>query len=478
MNAASSKLIASLEPLDAVRQRNCRKLLVSPFFNSSKDIVRLYDLLVKLLQQEKPIEKEEVWKKLFRTKDYNDVRFRKFCSDLQRLIEQYFVQEELQCQPGIENLLKIKFLNKTSVSKLAEGIDRNWDKYVNIIEEQSPDNYLYRHEMEKERYSLLDYSLKVFEKSNIEEMSESLDAYYISEKLRNLLDVQSLKKIKQRDYDIKMTDIVIQSLEKDDYYLSYLPIALYFFKYQVLTFFDREEYYYAFRDRLLQEYRQLSPRTAADFFQTLLNYCVRKANAGKGDFLEEYIKIYQQALTTKLLFENGILPPGQFKNTITVALRLNKYEWTADFINNYKQFLPTDQRDNAVTYNSATLYFYQKDYNKVLGYLHNVEYEDLTYNINSKAMLLATYYETKQFDTLDSLFDSFTTYLTRHKEIPENYKQLFRNLISYTRRLTRWRPGDYKTLDKIREELAENRTVASLNWLLEKVAELDKRRPA
>jgi hypothetical protein len=122
-----------------------------------------------------------------------------------------------------------------------------------------------------------------------------------------------------------------------------------------------------------------------------------------------------------------------------------------------------------VNYNSATLYFYQENYDKALNFLRDVEYENTTYNLNSKTMLLAIYYETGADTALDSLFDSVTAYLNRHKEIPDINQRAYRNLVTFTRRLTRMLPGDKKALEQLKTDLAEKKYVASRPWLEEKI---------
>ncbi|MEM1357894.1 MAG: hypothetical protein AAGF89_06835, partial [Bacteroidota bacterium] len=210
-------------------------------------------------------------------------------------------------------------------------------------------------------------------------------------------------------------------------------------------------------------------------FKPALNFCRRRINEGKREFLSEYLDIYRYALPRGLVYDNGVLDPLQFRNTILIALRHGDYEWAKYYIENYQDDLPSKQRLNAVNYNSATLYFYQKNYDKALDFLRDVEYENTTYNLNSKTMLLAIYYETDADIALDSLFDSVIAYLNRHKEIPAINQQAFRNLVLFTKRLTRLLPGDKKGISTLKEDLAKQKYVASRPWLEEKIAEFSGR---
>jgi len=110
-------------------------------------------------------------------------------------------------------------------------------------------------------------------------------------------------------------------------------------------------------------------------------------------------------LEKELIFNEGELSPWVFKNIVLSGLRLGEYDWTEKFIKDYKERLPDESKNNAVTFNLAQLYFFKKDHDKVIRLLHQVEYEDPAYNLNSKIMLIATYYETDELEPLYHLFE-------------------------------------------------------------------------
>jgi len=142
------------------------------------------------------------------------------------------------------------------------------------------------------------------------------------------------------------------------------------------------------------------------------------------------------------------------------------------FIHDFNHKIPELNRDNTVTYTLAQLYFYQKKYDKVIEQLRNVEYDDVSYNLNSKTMLLMTYFETDEYEPLYSLFESFRTYLNRQKELSSDRKALYKNLIKFTKKLTKIMPGDKAEVKRLKEEIAATGNVASLNWIQEKIEEL------
>ena len=227
---------------------------------------------------------------------------------------------------------------------------------------------------------------------------------------------------------------------------------------------------------LLKKYGDLFPRNEAEFiYATALNYCIKKINQGNQQFLEEYFNVFVILLEKELLLTDGELSPWHFRNIVVAALRLGKYDWTENFIYTYKSYLPSAMRENAVSFNLAQLYFSQKKFNKVIELLRNVEYDDFTYNLNSKTMLLSTYYEMDEIEPLYSLMDSFRTYLNRHKDFSAAKRSHYTNLIKFTKQLTKTMPGDKKAIDKLKKEVeeAEPKGIASITWLKEKIADLE-----
>ena len=170
---------------------------------------------------------------------------------------------------------------------------------------------------------------------------------------------------------------------------------------------------------------------------------------------------------------NNELSPWDFKNAVLLALRLAEYAWTEKFITEYQNRLPSGFRENAVSYNLALVYFYQKKYEKVIEQLREVEYEDIAYNLGSKSMLIAIYYEQDEFEALLSLTDTFKMYLNRHKDINEKQRLLYFNYIQFVRKMTKIMPGDRKAIELLKEEIKNAKGVASEKWLLEKLDELD-----
>jgi len=457
MNEKSNKLISLLGSLDRSQRRGCRKLIQSIYFSGNEDLLSFFDEIARRLDKGKSLDKRQVWVGVFgKTKPFNDVRFRKFTSDLFKQIREFLTQEILLEEPELKNYLYLSALEKQNPDKLIRGVERNWKDIAKREESYEHSAYLYRHLLEERKYSLLNYEHRPYERANVEAISNNLDIYYIVIKLRNAVQSQTqIHNIEQSGYDLKLVPEIMTFLDKTGHYLDHPVVAFHYYMYKMLSDNDSHDAYYHYKDLLLKAPYKIPESQTFELLQPALNYCRRRINEGASDFL----------------YDDGLIDPLQFRNTILIALRHGDYDWAAYYIENYQDRLPEKQRSNAVNYNSATLYFYQENYDKALDFLRDVEYENTTYNLNSKTMLLAIYYETDADTALDSLFDSITAYLNRHKEIPDINQRAYRNLVSFTRRLTRMLPGDKKALEQLKSDLAGKKYVASRPWLEEKIAE-------
>ena len=82
-------------------------------------------------------------------------------------------------------------------------------------------------------------------------------------------------------------------------------------------------------------------------------------------------------------------------------------------------------------------------------------------------MLLITYYELNADDALLSLIDSFKTYVNRHKDIAQDRRTLYLNLMKYTKKLMKLNKGDLIQIENIKKEMEEDRKIGitSEKWI-------------
>ncbi len=451
----NTNLYRILITLDKYEVNRLKKYILSPYFNSDVNILKLYDFITQEITKNrtKNLTKEIIWKKVIPAKSFDDTRFRKYCSDLLKLIEGYFAQEGFESDP---NLKYSKLLNHIRLKKLDFFFSKSVKKAKKYLENEPLEDgntFFSKYRFEKDYYNLYQDQLRSSFLKNMELIGKNLDCFFIAEKLRLYCLIHAQSGVYSGgQYDIKMMEEIFDFI-KDSEYLEIPVVGIYFVIAQTFNEPDNLNHYYELKQLLKNHSHILTKEEARYVYTFARNYCVRQLNKGNGTFLKELFDLFLELLDKKIILdENNILSPWDFKNINLVSLRLGKYDWTEQFINDYSKYLPEKSRKNAVTYNLAQLYYYQKKNEKVIEQLRDVEYEDLSYNLNSKTMLIATYYELEDLDPLYSMFESFRTYLNRHKEIPEAKRNSYIKYIKYTKKLTNLPYGNKDAIKKFKEE--------------------------
>ncbi|MCB9343712.1 MAG: hypothetical protein H6576_08450 [Lewinellaceae bacterium] len=377
--------------------------------------------------------------------------------------------ETIASNPSKRMIATHEFVVEHKISPLYNSSIRDARNFLEKDDYRSLSHFRSKYQLERQYYSMMEFDVKVDTSANLEEISSNLDLFYWIEKLKISSSAISQKKTGTRQYKIEFVDEVRKFLQT--YKVEEVPeLAIYYHSFLTLYEEDNVEHYYNLK-RLLQEYGNNMPqKEAIELTDSALHYCTGKMNKGQREFLQEYFDLFENMLNKGLFFQKGILATWRFNNMVGVALQMKKLDWAENFIHQNQGFLSADTRENTYIFNLARVYRYKGEYDKVLKLLINVEYEDIGYNLISKAMLLITYYELDEFDTLFSFTNAFKTFLNRHKNIPPGPRQGYSNLIKFTRQLIRLNHHDKKAKEALREQISKNKAVVfNHEWLLEKL---------
>ena len=478
----SSKIFNSLKYLNVYELGSFEKFIRSPYFNQNENLISLYGILLPYLKNRMEIEldKFQVWKMIFQEQEFDDKNFRKLTSDLLKLLERFISQQIYDENNSLitNNLLKgitrkgaIKMYN-SAIATAERLVERNYDR--------NSDYYYQQYMLEKNKFNFTSEFEKKSKKQakhnwfNIKEISDNIDIFFISEKLKLYITLLSAKSIRKIETDLNFIDEIIIFIEENNLF-EFPPITIYYQIYLTLTDSGNEENYFKLKE-LIAKYIHLFPREEAlDIYESAFNYCINKGNLGNKDFYEEYLFLFKNMLQNNLLFKDDKLDPTRFRNIVFTAARVNDYKWAEWFIETYKDKLDDRYRDNAVTFNLARLNYYKKDFDNVKKYLRDVEFNDMAYELSAKSMLIATYYDTDDYDPLYSLLDSFNMFLSRKKRtIPEQKRKAHQILIKFVRKLMTINVRDKNAVKKLRLDIETAGDIPDKQWLLDRVSLMEK----
>lgn len=199
-----------------------------------------------------------------------------------------------------------------------------------------------------------------------------------------------------------------------------------------------------------------------------INFAIRQQNQGNKAFGKEAFELYKSGISSGLILENGQISKKAYSNTLVLALLVGEWEWAETFLSDYKNYLPEHERDNTYRHNLATLFFKQKQFEKVLQSLQSVAFTDSLHNLDDRRLLLCSYFELGEWDALDSLLDSFGIWLRRAKNLGY-HREMYANLVKFTRRLVELMHQNQQVKSKLKQEITATKYVAAKEWLLEKL---------
>lgn len=480
-----SKLIELYKTLSLIEKKQFRDYLESPSINSNNDLVKLNTYISNCLEKArltgKDLLKEEVCKHLFGNKKYIDKNLRYLFTFLMNHLETFISQLKVSKNKILQQeYLMVEFKER--------GLDKHFigksNLYHKELEEQKIHDAVYyyrRYVLEKE---LDDYFMKKEvrrDNQSLQFMSDNLELFFLSEKLKSLCEMVNRKNIIAATYDLSMSEEIISYVSKNISKFQQMPAINIYYRILMSLLDEKvQEHFIELKKSLDSSHQEFSTEEAKHMYNYAQNYCIKKINGGKQEYLQELFSLYETLLRSELIFDKKHLSQWDYKNIVSLGLKLDKFDWTKKFIEKYKDRIPSESRENAYQYNLASYYYTKKDYKSALKLLQNVEFTDVYYHLNAKAMLLNLYFELESVEPFYSLIDAYKVYLARTKKISAYQNQLHQIRVKYTkqafdlklRSATISHTVKEKAIHKLKDRLNANKDKADFSWLMERVNEL------
>jgi hypothetical protein len=205
-------------------------------------------------------------------------------------------------------------------------------------------------------------------------------------------------------------------------------------------------------------------------YQYLMNYCIKKINQGNTGYVYTLFGVYKTVLSEKIIFTDGVLSQWDYKNIVVIGIRSGEHDWVQQFIENYIGSLREGEQENAYTYNLAYLQFSKGAFRKTLSLLRQMEFTDIYYQLDMRAIVLKCYYEMDDEETLLYHAAAFRVFINRNKLISDYQRTIYRNLIRFTTAMVKAR-GNRVRMEQLFEEVNAVRQIADINWLKKSIEE-------
>ncbi len=462
-----SQLLELVKSLDKRDMRELRKVVRSPYFNQRDDVSQLFDCIDKTLNSRLPdLSKEKIFEKIYPNQKYDDVLIRQLMSYLYKVIQKYLItegvlQNEMESQLYLTHALRQRNADRIVEKQLNDSLE--------IIEKQGFKNAKYhylKYKLHTENYDYLN-SKKRNIGDSLQEQSEELDFFYISESLRQACIISAQQTISKQVYNQLFIDVVVERVMQ----MNNIPISVsaYFYALNTLNKPEKEEYFHQLKEIIVNNSFAFPENELRDLYIVATNYCIRRLNQGEKIFGKEALELYLSRLENNVLLENGVLPIYTYKNILTAALKSEEYEWAERFLYDFKQYLPEKERENIFQYNLALFYFRTGKYSEAMTLLQKVNLNDVLYNLDARRLLARIYYDLDEINALQSLIESSKVYLHRQKGIGYHH-DMYTNFFRFLEKMMKMDMKKAEARLILRGEVEGTQLLAEREWLLQKLS--------
>jgi hypothetical protein len=474
-----STLIKQLKTYSLKEIRELGEYIQSPYFNKNQSVIKLYDYIRKEypLFEEKNMEKEIVFGKIFPNADYNDGFMRTIIFKLTGLADDYLSHKQFKQNHYVEKWFLLHELNDRMLDKQLEKKIKETLMEFSKVEIHETDYYLYKFLIEYEHFYFMnrlnqDKIEKFINNREIENMFNHLTYYYLLRAFKHFDYYNNAKEIYNISFKTEIFEDILKNLKPESY--EDIPVISLYYNISMLHLKkDDTTYFYKVKKQIAEIEKKINKYEIANTYINLENYCKKRIRSGDDSFLNELFDILKIEIDKELYSVHGYMSAKFYRCAVDTALKLKEYEWTLEFTKNYKNKLPPKDIENTYNYSLAHYEFVLGNFNKSLELLSTVKYDEVYQKTDLRCLMAQIYYEMGLEDNLFSHIDSFRHFLMNDRLLPQDRKISLENFIKFLKSIASHKDcfGKFE-IDKLRKSIRDEVLVSNKEWLLKKLSEI------
>src|SRR4030095_7203776 len=474
-----SKIIQILRTLSKDEFKLFGDFVESPFFNSSRVMIKLYQVLKKQYPDfpEKMRDKKRVFGEIYEGKKFNEQVYKNNSSEFLGLLKQFLIQLGLKSDSDIQTRLVLNQYNTRFIDSLFKSTINAYKKELNsknMVDQMYFDKW-FNIEQETVQFGL--------SRNKQNEISENV-VYRAGYQILNLYIwlLESLSEIKTNEfifnavYEPNLPKEFFAQVEKFDIlkHTRRLPeyerniFEIFYFSVLASYFDDNDDYYYKFKELFLENIDKFSFESSYNFLVRLETSCIYRKQKNK-DFSRELFNIYE----LKLKHNMYKFRPGpsfsiiNFRNMLVVALTLNEIKWAEDFTEKYYRELPPEHRQWMYDFAIAKISFEKEEYDKTFRHMSKINLKEFAFKFDLRSLMIKLFYETNNIDGVLHEIDTYRQFLYKNKNVAEDRRTSFLNFLSFLYELIKI--TDKKQLEDLKDKVSNTKPVNDKEWLLKKI---------
>ena len=454
----------------------------SPFFNKNQGVIKLYEYMREqyITFDASKLSKKDVFKKLFPKVVYSESFMKTLIHNLQKLAEDYIEYTGLKKHQFRGKIFFMSWLNEKELNRPIERKMKELKKELERVRVRDEDYYYDKANIEIQYFNYLSRSNihkreKFYKTGFADEIANDLTTYYLNYAIQYYLFTYLVKR--QYDFVSKpgLIDDIIRILKPGDF--EDIPlINLYYNLMMMYLKEDDVSYFYKARS-ITSDYKdELGDFNIKNAYINLCNYCLYKMDQDR-KFVRELFELIKFSLNKNLYIIPSVKEMDEvfYNMAVSIALRLEEYEWARVFIEEYKNELNKDYREPTYYYSLALYEFSMNNFEKSLELVSRVKYTEVYQRAKLRVLACALYYELEMDEQFFPLIDSFRHFLSHDKLLAPEVKQIFINFEKYTKALNDVRnKNDVQELKTLKKKIQAETALYNKEWILAKINELEK----
>ncbi|MBK9506769.1 MAG: hypothetical protein WBP31_03920 [Chitinophagales bacterium] len=468
-----NKSIVILRTFTSQEVRQFDEYLRSPFFNKNQTIIQAFDIIKAWfpLFEHPNLERTLLYKLIFNNEQFDEQKLRYLMTDLTKHLEEYLCYKAISEEQIFKYHLLLYTYRLRRLDKAFLNTLKLAEKALNDQPRRDVSHAFYQYLIEEDRYRFMSDRREHLHETNLQQVVDNLDKYYILNKMRYSAEIINNKNVVAINYKLFLYDEIMNHIRHNP--LDYVPSAkIYYNIILTLTEPENKIHYTNLLDLLKEHHQLFSKEEIFEMYVYAKNYCIRKINHGDVEYIRELFDLYKVMLKDRIIFKENYLSQFDYKNIVYLGLRISEFDWVKNFISKYNEHLDPAIRQNAYTFNMAYYHFFQNNYDEVLTLLRSVEFTDFYYHLDSKSLLLKTYFELEETEALFSLIEAFKVYIKRNNLIPAYQKTGYINMIKLSSKLYKWKLNPKNNIQDIVDEFNNTKPVVDVLWMRKKLETL------
>lgn len=468
-----SKIIRLLRTLNAKEFRLLHKYFRSPFFNYSTAILDLYELLREYYPafDHPALERRLVFQKLFPDTVFKDKKFRNLLHEFLGHLENFLVQLHIRTDDHARKKLLAATLKERD--QYPAFVEKNRELLSEVADRPYRDTQTYKELLQLQEDYYFHPATRKLDGGEVvlKAMLDNLDHFFMASKLRLANEVAVREKLVREKIPVHLVGEVFRELESRESAEILLQFYGLMFR---LTETEREELYRQLQEMFLGKADKLSFGDQQMVLSQLLNFAIRNGNRGKSRFLVEAFDLYWLGLEKGLLFQHGKLTDSTYTNIVFLGGKTGALDKVETFIREHSRYLDNRIRNDAQILAMANLLYFKKAYAELDELIGNAKFDSIFYQLRARMILLRALFESfladeTYYELLHSRMESLEKLLKRNALLSDVQKAPYLNFIKFLKRIVRMKQkaAGPAELEKLRQKIRGNDSVAHKNWLLE-----------